>query len=201
MIQCQKCNFQNSSKAQRCSQCNYNLLPGERIGERLGAIFICIIFAALCLALTYFVLKPDMGIRLTMIVLGVLAVVAGACWAARKTPLYEKYQMRAKRHETIDPHQAIADYAMAINCAPEQYAFALLCRRANLCQAQGMIIEAKDDWQSALQDVNHRITASHGVNLELLKKRAEIYEHLGMEEALCHGNAWIYHRKRARTQI
>jgi hypothetical protein len=119
-----------------------------------------------------------------IIVTFVAVVIAflGIWWSVRRTPLYERYEIRAKNHVKSDPGQAIADYAAAIKLAPELQAFDLLNERAKLCNSHNMPEEAKSDWRRALENINKRITAVKDTDLELHKKRAEVYGHLDMED-------------------
>jgi hypothetical protein len=178
MIHCQKCKHQNIPDAKKCDQCGANLLPGAGMRDR----FVVLGLAIFVSAIAYFVFKNDMVLRCISILFGVLVVGFGIFWLFRKTPLYERYETRAKRHLDLDPQQAIADYGTAIDLAPELFAFDLLCARAKLCQRQGMVEDAKSDWQRALENVNHRIAAIKDTDLELHKQRAETYKHLGMQD-------------------
>jgi hypothetical protein len=182
MIHCQRCKQQNTPEAQKCSQCGTDLLPGYGAGERLGALIAGIVLGAICLALTFLIMKPDIALRTLSVGAVVLMLGFGLWWLFRRTPDYERYEIRAKRHVKLDPVQAIADYGAAIEHAPETAAFDLLDTRAKLCWSHGQPDLARSDWQRALENINSRITKSKDTDLELHKKRAETYQHLGKND-------------------
>jgi len=99
----------------------------------------------------------------------------------RKTALHERYEMRARRHVSSNPWQAIADLSSAINMAPQIQAFDYLLERAKLHQELGKKAEAKADWQHALENINQRIAVPKS-SIDLFKQRAEIFDYLGMED-------------------
>lgn len=182
MIHCQKCKHENAPDAQKCSQCNADLLPGMGMRERLIIFGGTILVSVICIALTKFLLHPDIGLWIA-VGLGVVVLIGfGLVALFYKSPLYERYEMRGKRHVKLDPRQAIADYGKAIELAPEIKVFEFLGERAKLFQKQGMAEEARSDWQHALENVSHRITAGKDTDLELHKQRAETYKHLGMQD-------------------
>ena len=102
-------------------------------------------------------------------------------WFLRITPLYERYATRAKRHFELNPWQAIADYGSAIYNAPKTQAFDYLLEKAKLHQGLGMTVEARTDWQQALENINTRIVQSRA-SIDLIKQCAEIYKYLGMDD-------------------
>jgi ribosomal protein L40E len=182
-IHCQKCKHENAPNAQKCSRCGTNLLPGAGLGERFGVLGCSIILAVTSFALAFLVfIKTDVKLLLGLILFGVLMLGFGFFWSVRKTPRYERYETRAKRHVSLDLRQAIADYGSAIDLAPEAKAFDLLRERAKLYQKLGMTIEARADWQLALDNINKRIAKSKTPVIDQKKQRAEIYKNLGMED-------------------
>jgi len=185
MIHCQKCNQQNVPEAQKCSQCGANLLPGAGIKERLGQLG-CLVLAGILIPVLALLILPRlavgnildnlilMGMTILSIVAGGVFILLGISMAVGKTPVYDRYKRRAERHVDLDPQQAIADYGVAIDLAPEAIAFDLLSARARLYQKQGMIEESKADWRRALENVNHRIAVSKTSDPNLEKQRAAI---------------------------
>ncbi len=105
----------------------------------------------------------------------------GSYGPCRKTPLHERYEIRAKRHASLNPQQAIADYGAAINSAPKPLAFDYLLERAKLSQEQGMTMEARTDWQYALENINARL-AKPKAPVDLKKQHAEIKKCLCMDD-------------------
>ena len=155
---------------------------GSGKGERFAVFSGAILLSAICLAVTNFMLNPDIG--LWIVAIGVVTILMGfGLWGLfYKSPVYERYELRAKCHIPLDPQQAIADYGRAIKLAPEEKAFAFLQERAKLFQQQGMAEEAQADWQHALENVNKRIEAVKDSDLELHKSVLISYKHLVMED-------------------
>ena len=188
-IHCQKCKLENPPNAQKCSQCGANLLPGAGMGQRLGILGCSIVLAVISLALAIFVYisKLEIGgkelIYLAgLIIFWVLMFGFGILWSLRKTPRYERYETRAKRHVSLNPWQAIADFGSAIDLAPQANAFDFLRERAKLYQQLGLTSEARADWQHALDNINNRMAKSKAPVIDQKKQRAEIYKILGMED-------------------
>jgi tetratricopeptide (TPR) repeat protein len=176
MIHCQKCKHENAPSALKCRQCGTNLLPGTGVGERLGILGCSIIIAGISLALVFLVfIKTDIKLMLGVILFGVLMLGFGFFWSISKMPLYERYEARAKRHVSLDPQQAIADYTSAIDLTPKVKAIDFLRERAKLYQNQGLIEAAKTDWQYILENINKRMAKSKTPVIDLIKERADIY--------------------------
>lgn len=187
-IYCQKCNHQNASEATQCSQCGTDLLPGAGVGERIGIFIGSLLLALLSFggAFLYFRFNPEWGLKALlflggMIVFGVLMVVYGVFGSLRKISPHERYEIRAKRHVSLNPLQAIADYGSAINSAPPTQVFDYLLERAKVFQGLGMTTEARTDWQHALENINAKL-AMPKASIDLIKQRAEICRDLGMED-------------------
>jgi len=187
-IHCHKCKHENAPGAKKCSQCGTDLLPGAGIRQRLGVLGSSLFLAAISfvVAFLFFKYNAEWGVKdliflLGLIVFGVLMFGFGILWSLRKTPLHKRYEIRAKRHVSLNPQQAIADYGAAINSAPQPQAFDYLLERAKLSQKQGMTIEARTDWQYALENINARL-AKPKAPVDLKKQRAEIKKYLGMED-------------------
>lgn len=187
-IHCQKCKHENESSAKKCSQCGTNLLPGAGIGQRLGVFAATTILAVISFAVAFLVFKfkaeiggKDLIYLSGLILFGTIIFVWGIKHFFRKVPLYERYALRAKRHISLNPWQAIADYGSAINSAPQTQAFDYLIERAKLYESLGMTMEARTDLQHALENINARI-AKPKTSVDLNKQRAEVYKYLGMED-------------------
>jgi ribosomal protein L40E len=188
-IHCLKCKHENAPGAKKCNQCGTNLLPGTGIGQRFG-VFGCstiLVVISFVVAFLFFRYKPGFGgkdwIYLAgLIFFGVLMFGFGIIWSLSKTPLYEQYATRAKRHTSLNPLQAIADYGSAIDIAPPTQAFNYLLERADFYRGLGMLLEARTDLQHALENINGRMAKSKAPVIDLIKQRAEIYKYLGMED-------------------
>jgi tetratricopeptide (TPR) repeat protein len=138
-------------------------------------------------AFLVFKFKAEIGIKdliylAALVGFGVFMIVVGIFLLLRKVPLFERYENRAKRHVSLNPWQAIADYGSAINSAPPTRAFDYFLKRAKLFQELGMTMEARTDWQYALDNINARIAKPKGPVIDLKKQRAEVYKSLGMED-------------------
>ena len=198
-IHCQKCKHENAPSAKKCSQCGTNLLPGAGMGQRLVVLGGSLITAVISIAIAFLVYKykPEFGVKDLLLFggligFGVFVFGFGILWSLRKTPLYERYETRAKRHVSLNPRQALADYGSAIDIAPQTQAFDYLLGRAKLYQDLGMSMEARMDWQHALENVNARMAKPKAPVIDLRKQRAEILKSPGYGRRICHGNAQIH---------
>ena len=187
-ITCQKCNHENAPAAAKCAQCGKKLLPGVTAGERFLGFIGTTILSVLIIGgvFLYYRYMAEGGFRdvvyLPILVgLGVGIFFLGLILALRKTPLYERYETRAKRHISLSPQQAIADYSAAINGAPPAKALEYLLERGKLYQGLGMATEARADWQRALENVNSQL-ATPKPSIDLYKQRAELLKELGMQD-------------------
>lgn len=185
---CQKCNHENAPSASKCTQCGKKLLPGLSAGQRL-AIFLSATLASVLIfggAFLVFRYKPELGGKDLLYLLGALGFgtfvfFLGLVFSLRKTPLYERYETRAKQHVSLNPLQAIADYSAAINSAPPAKALEFLLERGKLYQGLGMASEARADWQRALEKINSQL-AMPKASIDLYKQRAELLKELGMQD-------------------
>lgn len=188
-IHCPKCKQQNAPDARKCKKCGTNLLPGAGIGTRLGGFIFAAIIAILSfvIALIVYATKPDLNgkdlIYLAGLVLfGIFVLGIGIYYALRKVPLYERHATRAKRHVSLNPWQAISDYGAAIRHAPPSLAFDYQLERAKVYEKVGLTIEARADWQLALENINARMAKSKAPVIDLTRQRAELYQSLGMQD-------------------
>jgi tetratricopeptide (TPR) repeat protein len=188
IIYCQKCNHENPPNALKCQNCGKNLLPGVGASQRVAILISAIFIATLSIvaAILIYRFKPEIGGKdllylLALIGFGAFILLFGLILTFRKTALHERYEMRAKRHVSSNPWQAIADLSSAINMAPQIQAFDYLLERAKLHQELGKKAEAKADWQHALENINQRIAVPKS-SIDLFKQRAEIFDYLGMED-------------------
>ena len=206
MIYCHKCKAQNISNASLCSKCGTNLLPGVTIAERIGSLIAAILLGAIFAGLIYafvFYLRPSLFVSwfgwgigtsvavfiivgLALLVGALISLVVGIGNAIKKTPAYERYLNRAKRHIELDPNQSIEDYSMALKLLPAkstQIRIEILNERASVFNKLDMANEAKQDWQESLCEVNKLLDSSTKSNKgALLLKRADIYLKLGMKD-------------------
>lgn len=71
--------------------------------------------------------------------------------ALRRTPAFQRYVDRAKRHLLIDPQQALSDFNQALQLAPEKEKAGILKQRSKLLQTLGQVKDATRDKIAALQ--------------------------------------------------
>lgn len=150
MISCGKCQAENPPTEDVCSQCRASLLPGRSIGSRLGSVGGGIAAGIISAALVYFFSQmeepPPCCLSPEKLALGVIALpIIGIVDALRKTPLHERYAMRARRHVDLDAEQAMADFGQALELAPEKARAALLKERAALYEKLGLDEESVRD--------------------------------------------------------
>ena len=149
MISCKR-QAENAPTEDVCSQCGASLLPGRSVGSRLGSVGGGIAAGILSAALVYFFSQmeepPPCCLSPEKLALGVIALpIIGIVDALRKTPLHERYAMRARRHVDLDPEQAVADFGQALELAPEKARAALLKERAALYEKLGLEAESVRD--------------------------------------------------------
>lgn len=152
MIQCLKCQSENTTDRNKCQECGADLLPGEGISDRLGNLFAGIFAGILSGIGAYLLIKSDVELPDCLLIspqaclfATIAAPIAGIVSAVRKTPLYKRYATRARRHVELDPEQAIADFSHALEIAPEKEQAGLLKERAALYEKLGMEEEATRD--------------------------------------------------------
>ena len=152
MIQCPKCETNNTSSHDVCEECGAKLLPGEGIGDRLGNLIVGILGGIMAGAGAYVLVEAQIELPECMpvspaacIFAAIASPIAGLVSALRKTPLYKRYATRARRHIEIDPEQAVADFSQALDTAPEKERAGLLKERAALYEKLGMEKEATRD--------------------------------------------------------
>jgi len=148
MVICRKCKANNPPEADRCEQCGANLLPGESLGERALWLVGGIIGTGLSAGMLYLLSTNPESIETSEFCLFTNPVVwmigifvfpiSGLVSALRKTPLYKRYENRAKRHINLDWEQALTDFSKAIELAPKKVQASLLKQRADVYKAHGM---------------------------------------------------------------
>jgi len=188
ILYCLKCNHENAPAAAKCAQCGKKLLPGLSAGQRLLIFISATVTSALIFggAFLFFRYKPELGGKDLLYLLGAIGLGAfvfflGLILSLRKTPLYERYETRAKYHVSLNPLQAIADYSAAINSAPPAKTLEYLLESGKLYQGLGLTSEARADWQRALENVNSQL-ATPKPSIDLYKQRAELLKELGMQD-------------------
>jgi len=152
MIQCVKCETNNTTSRDICEECGANLLPGEGIGDRLGNLIVGILGGVMAGAGAWLLSEAPIEVPECMpvspaacIFAAVASPIAGLVSALRKTPLYKRYTTRARRHIELDPEQAVADFSQALETAPEKERAGLLKERAALYEKLGLEEEATRD--------------------------------------------------------
>lgn len=152
MIQCLKCQSENTADREKCQECGADLLPGEGISDRLSNLVFGIVGGILSGIVAYLMIESDIELPDCLLISPQLcllttigAPIMGIASALRKTPLYQRYATRARRHIELDPEQAIADFSQALEFAPEKEQAGLLKERATLYEKLGMEKEATRD--------------------------------------------------------
>lgn len=152
MIQCVKCQSENTADREKCQECGTDLLPGEGLADRLSYIVYGIVGGVLSGIGAYFLIQSEIELPECLLISPQLCLLAtiglpimGIASALRKTPLYQRYATRARRHIELDPEQAIADFSQALELAPEKEQAGLLKERAELYGKLGMEEEATRD--------------------------------------------------------
>lgn len=157
-IHCRKCRAENPKGADRCQRCNARLLPGESAGTRISTFIMMWIIAAGLGYLVYhwYIQSPEsapnipaLDAFLNPIVLGLAALIAfisGFVILVRRTPEYLKYQIRATRHEKLNPWQALEDLDRAVDEAPDKEKGKLIKQRAKLYEHLGFAEDAARDY-------------------------------------------------------
>jgi len=158
MIHCAKCKAENPPSVDRCQRCNAMLLPSEGAGTRLSNFVMFMIIAAVFGYLLYrwYIAAPGSAPNVEFldwlinpITLGLvtfLALITGLTMLLRRTPEYVKYSERAKRHEGLNPWQALNDLERAMDSAPDKEQGGLLKRRGKIYEKVGMQVEAARDF-------------------------------------------------------
>ena len=152
MIQCHKCQSENTADREKCQECGSDLLPGEGLSDRLSYIVYGIVGGVLSGIVAYLLIKSEIELPDCLLISNQLCLLAtiglpimGIVSALRKTPLYQRYATRARRHIELAPEQAIADFSQALELAPEKEQAGLLKERAALHEKLGMEEEATRD--------------------------------------------------------
>jgi hypothetical protein len=152
-IHCPKCKSENPPNTDRCKNCDAKLLPAEGVGQRLTYLVGGILGAIVLGYLFYLFYVQNPGSAPDIVLcnpgalgLGALVVfITGFIQALRKTPVYLKYENRAKRHISLNPWQALSDLNQAMEIAPAKEQGGLLKQRANLYEKIGLTEEAARD--------------------------------------------------------
>lgn len=155
MISCHKCQMVNAASATVCAGCGTDLLPGETFKDRLFAFILGLVGCGISIGMFYFLWKnPDLietsqCCLLTNPVIWIIGIfffpISGMVSALRKTPVYQRYENRAKRHLKTDWEQSVADFTEAIKLAPKKQQAALLKQRSEVYKAQGAEEEFLED--------------------------------------------------------
>jgi len=158
MIHCPKCKAENPPSVDRCQRCNTRLLPSEGVGTRLSNFVMFMIIAAVFGYMLYRWYIADPGSApniefldwlinpITLSLVAFLALITGLTMLLRRTPEYVKYSERAKRHEVLNPWQALNDLERSMDSAPDKEQGSLLKRRGQIYEKVGMKVEAARDF-------------------------------------------------------
>ena len=152
-IHCPKCKVENAANATRCQNCGELLLPAEGTGVRFLYFVFGVLFAAGFAFLFYqfYVMNPGTApdidfLNPVVLIVGAFAsLIAGIVLAVRRTPEYEKYENRAKRHLGLNLWQSLADVNRAMKAAPEKKQGGLIKLRAQVFEKLGMADDAMRD--------------------------------------------------------
>lgn len=180
-IHCPKCKSENPPNTDRCKSCDAKLLPALGVGQRLTYLVGGILGAAVLGFLFYqfYVQNPGSAPDFVLCNPGALGLGAlvffftGFIQALRKTPAYVKYQTRAKRHESLNPWQALSDLDQAMEIAPAKEQGGLLKQRAILYEKIGLTEEAARDHlvlatsPDAFKDEANWVSALSGANADV----------------------------------
>jgi len=159
-------------------------LPSEGIGSRLKHFFVGLIFVLIPAIPAYFIFRAEMPhpilkwIGYFLIAIAVIIFVITIMFTISKTVIEEQYAIRARRHIKLDTQQALADFAKALELAPQTNRIRYLKERATLYGNLGMKDELLSDWDEILNSV------SENNRIQTLKERAAIYGNLGMKDEL-----------------
>jgi predicted nucleic acid-binding Zn ribbon protein len=153
MITCDKCKTVNPPDQRHCSKCQRDLLPGTGFWVRFVGFLFSLAVSAFAAWVVWRMYKaeslPDLGCVFTSPIwwalIALVLPIAGFVLMVKRTPDYERYLERAKRHITIDKAQAMADFNQAVILAPEKAKAGILKERVKLLEALG-------DSKQALRD-------------------------------------------------
>ena len=153
MIHCERCRTVNPPEQRYCQKCHRDLLPGEGLLVRLGVLLV----SGLLTAFGVWILVqtsqgkplPDLGCAVTnpvfWVILVIVMPISALAYAFRRTPAFQKYLNRARRHLKLDPAQALADFSQAVELAPEKERPAIFKERASLYQTLGQTQQSVRD--------------------------------------------------------
>lgn len=159
MITCSHCKTVNPPEQRQCQNCHRDLLPGRGALLRIGVLIVSLAIGAFGAFILYKISQggdlPDLGCAITSpvfwLILTIGSPLMGLVYALQRTPQYEKYVERAKRHLQLDPDQALADFNQALNLAPEKNKAAILRDRAALMAKLGRATESARDKIAAME--------------------------------------------------
>jgi len=115
MICCPSCETEDPPSVETCIHCGADLLPGSGIGKRAESIGAGIagglVSGALLYAFGQMEEPPFCCPSPQALLIGVVVLpVAGLVNALRRTPLHERYALRARRHLDSDPQPSATDH-------------------------------------------------------------------------------------------
>ncbi len=185
MITCIRCTTVNPSTSDTCSQCGADLLPGESAVSRFVYIALGVFVAAALSGTALLLLTTAAANPVTrwaaplLISAGVIFMGLAIYVALYKTPLWQRYAARARRHVDIDAQQALSDYTEALKLAPERDKLGLLEGRLAMAEKVGaddIVLPDLLALQQAYAELAKRSSASERSDLAM--KQITIFEKL-----------------------
>ena len=202
IVICPKCQVHNPPDRATCSQCGAKLLAGRDIRERVGYLIAGVVSAAIFVGLAWLFARMEEAEALPqcctspayLLLLAFSCLVGGLAAAFGRTPEYEKYLKRAQRHIEVVPDQALADFARALELAPEK-------KQAGIRKQRGEFYSKLGRREEALADLSAYTASSHvhggakvvseivGVDMESLASAPVEKKVEGLREELVHEGA------------
>jgi len=147
---CPKCQAENAPDQTSCDQCGASLLPTRGVLGRIGYFVGSVVGAAIFVGLAMLFARwedapPCCASPVTLGLFALSCLVGGLRFTFGRTPEYERYVERAQRHIEAFPEQALADFARALELAPEKQQADILRQRGELYAKLGRKAEALAD--------------------------------------------------------
>lgn len=180
MVECIQCKHMNPAERKTCSYCASDLLPDMRRVERILTMTAALVMGGLCAYLAALLSSRGSSLALPLIVLAAALPLAGLYNAVRGYPLHERYARRGRRHIALDPQQASADFAAAIQAAPPAQKTRLTRERTALNEKLGLADNQRSDLANAVRALNQSMLAAATEEKPgLLKDLAGLHAELG----------------------
>lgn len=185
MITCMRCASLNDTASHTCSQCGADLLPGEGAVSRIVYIGLGIFVAAVLIATAVLLLgfagtNPNTRWAAPALIAAGVAFMALAVYASLyKTPLWQRYAARGKRHLDIEVGQALADFTEALKLVPAKERLAVLEAHQAAAEKAGDTTASRNDLvelKTIYGEISGRLDARERSNLAL--KQINLFEKL-----------------------